>query len=92
MLRACPQSVIQGGRGLVRGYRFLCDGEATLIGERHKIAPRSTGVDHPASPARHSVQRQDGVIEPLGSKARVALKAGDTVVLRTAGGGDWRGS
>ena len=87
---SAPQSVSQGGRGLVRGYRFLCNGEATLIGERHKIAPRSTGVDQPAPSARHSVQRKDGVIEPLGSKARVALTAGDTVVLRTAGGGDWR--
>ncbi|MEC8049629.1 MAG: hydantoinase B/oxoprolinase family protein [Myxococcota bacterium] len=86
------QNGTQGGRGLVRGYRFLCDGEATLIGERHRIAPRSTGADKPASPAKHFVQRLDGKLEPLGSKARVSLKAGEIVVLQTAGGGNWRRS
>lgn len=80
----------RGGDGVRRACRLL-QGHAVLTyrGERHHSqAPGCVGGGSGASSAAR-VLRADGRVETLGSRARVALQAGDTWVIETAGGGGW---
>ena len=83
-------ATFQGGAGLRRGYKFLCEGEVTFIGERHSIPPsNASGMRNPAKCAKHLVKRRDGSTQAMPSKGRSKMNAGDVMILETASGGDW---
>lgn len=86
---AGPRPLFHGGSGLIRTYKFLCSGEVTVIGERHEIPPKHAEAPGNAQGASHKVRRKDGSIEELGSKSRVKMNPGDSLILTTADGGSW---
>src|SRR5499433_3326110 len=80
----------RGGLGIVREYEIL-HGEVrfTHRGERHFIAPKGRAGGHDGALARTTIKRADGRQETVPSKLVTTLRAGDRVVLETAGGGGY---
>ena len=78
----------RGGLGIVREYEML-HGEVrfTHRGERHFIAPKGRAGGLDGATARTIIKRADGRQETVPSKLVTTLRAGDRVVLETAGGG-----
>ena len=80
----------RGGDGVRRAY-LLLQGHAQLSyrGERHFSGARGNAGGGPGATSAARILRADGTIEPLGPRARVALRAGDRWIIETAGGGGW---
>jgi N-methylhydantoinase B len=84
------EGAFRGGDGVRRAYRLL-QGRAVLTyrGERHTSRAAGCAGGGPGASSAARVLRADGRIETLGSRARVALNAGDGWIIETAGGGGW---
>jgi N-methylhydantoinase B len=80
----------RGGLGLIREYEIL-HGEVrfTHRGERHFIAPKGRSGGGDGAMARTVIHRADGTREVVPSKLVTTLRAGDRVVMETAGGGGY---
>jgi N-methylhydantoinase B len=80
----------RGGLGIVREYEIL-HGEVrfTHRGERHFVAPKGRAGGQDGATARTIINRADGRQETVPSKLVTTLRAGDRVVLETAGGGGY---
>jgi N-methylhydantoinase B/oxoprolinase/acetone carboxylase alpha subunit len=78
----------RGGLGIVKEYEVL-DGEVrfTHRGERHMCAAQGDGGGQPGAMAVSEIVRQSGARETIPSKAMALLRAGDRVMITTAGGG-----
>lgn len=79
-----------GGDGVVRAY-LLLEGEATVSyrGERHDAGAPGAQGGGPGMASTARVIRQNGSVEMLPSKTRFTWRAGDRLVIETAGGGGW---
>ncbi|MBD0291416.1 MAG: hydantoinase B/oxoprolinase family protein [Thermoleophilia bacterium] len=79
----------RGGDGLRRAYRVLADGtRLTTMVERCSVAPWGLEGGEEGAPSAVWLVR-DGERVPLRGKGSVELRAGDLVVVETAGGGGW---
>ncbi|MBL8380886.1 MAG: hydantoinase B/oxoprolinase family protein [Burkholderiales bacterium] len=80
----------RGGDGVVRAYRLL-EGIASISyrGERHRTQARGAAGGHPGASGSARIERIDGSIEMLQAKARTQWRAGEVLVIETAGGGGW---
>ena len=78
-----------GGNGIIRRLRF-CEPMTAAILSGHRLVP-PFGLDGGATGTigRNWVERVDGTIEPLGSKAEVTMHPGDVFVIETPGGGGY---
>jgi N-methylhydantoinase B len=78
----------RGGLGIVKEYEVL-EGEVrfTHRGERHMCAAQGDGGGRPGAMAVSEIVRQSGKREIIPSKMMALLRAGDRVVITTAGGG-----
>jgi N-methylhydantoinase B len=80
----------RGGLGTVREYEILHgDVRFTHRGERHFIAPAGRAGGRDGAMARTVIRRVDGAEETVPSKLVTTLRAGDRVVMETAGGGGY---
>lgn len=80
----------RGGDGVVRIYRLLHGrGSISYRGERHATAPQGAAGGGPGACAAARIERADGRVEHLPAKARAPWRAGDRLVIETAGGGGW---
>jgi N-methylhydantoinase B len=79
----------RGGHGLRRDLHFLCAVHISLLSERRRGAPYGLAGGRPGQPGRNVLIRADGTEQDLPGKASLDLKAGDTLSLRTPGGGGW---
>lgn len=77
-----------GGDGLRRDLLLLADAEVSLLTERRRVAPAGSAGGGPGEPGANVLIR-DGREEPLPAKGTFRLRAGDTVSIRTPGGGGW---
>ncbi len=80
----------RGGSGIVRGFA-LRSGSATasLMAERHAVAPRGAHGGGDGRCGSHAFIGRDGAARDLPAKAVVPLEPGDAIVVRTAGGGGY---
>ena len=80
----------RGGLGVVREYEVL-EGEVSFShrGERHFSAAAGLAGGAEGMRARSQIRRADGRIEEIPSKIVTTLRAGDRVVVETAGGGGY---
>ena len=74
-----------GGRGLERELTFLTDATVTLLTERRGPAPYGVGGGAAGAPGQNALA--DGDERPLPAKASLGVRAGDTLIVRTPGGG-----
>lgn len=80
----------RGGAGLRRRF-VLREGTATasLLAERHAVAPAGASGGGDGSCGRHTLVRANGERRALPAKSTVTLVAGDAIEIETAGGGGY---
>ena len=83
------RSLYAGGRGIERQYQFLSSAVVTLIAERHTQAPLGANGGADGETGEALLRTADGVTHALPSKFSKELQPGDTLIVRTANGGDW---
>lgn len=79
-----------GGCGVVRSYRLLeGTGLISYRGERHSTRAQGAADGLPGATGTARIEHPDGSVEVLPAKARATWRAGDLLVIETAGGGGW---
>lgn len=73
-----------GGEGLQREYEFTSAASVTLLTERRRRAPWGLAGGEAGRPGNNLLNG-----EPLPGKCRIDAKAGDHLLIETAGGGGW---
>ena len=79
----------RGGDGVERVYEFLEEASGTVISERRRLAPWGLRGGAPGGRGENELRRADGSVVELGGKAHFDVAAGDSLVIRTPGGGGW---
>jgi N-methylhydantoinase B len=78
----------RGGLGLCKDYVFDRPTTYTILADRDRQGPWGAAGGHDARTAEYVLVR-NGVETRLGSKTTVELEAGDTISVRTCGGGGY---
>jgi len=78
----------RGGDGLVRSYRFLEDGQASILSERRKRAPYGLEGGSPGHKGENILIR-NGLKKHLNSKTNIEIKKNDVLLIKTPGGGGY---
>jgi N-methylhydantoinase B len=80
----------RGGNGLIRALA-LVEGtaQATLLADRHTKAPPGARGGEDGSCGVHRIVRSDGSAQELPAKCSFTWQAGETVEVRTPGGGGY---
>jgi N-methylhydantoinase B len=78
----------RGGLGLVKDYVFDRPTTYTILADRDRFGPHGVEGGHAAGIAEYVLIR-GGTETRLGSKSTVELEAGDTISVRTCGGGGY---
>ncbi len=76
----------RGGDGVRRDIQVLTDAQVSLISERRKLQPYGLEGGKPGLPGQNRIIHA-GIEEHIPSKGTFALQAGDTISIRTPGGG-----
>ena len=76
--------VHRGGDGVVRAYRAIAPCTVTLLTDRRRHAPQGVRGGAAGAIGRNLLNG-----EPLPSKCRVSLRAGDVLTIETPGGGGY---
>jgi N-methylhydantoinase B len=79
----------RGGDGLCRDLRFSCPVRVNLLSERRRRGPYGLAGGEPGQAGRNVLIKPDGSERDFPGKASLELEAGDTLSLRTPGGGGW---
>jgi 5-oxoprolinase (ATP-hydrolysing) len=82
----------RGGDGVIRRIRFLEPMIVAILANNRVIAPFGLQGGQPGKVGKSYVQRIDGSIENLGSCGQREVRAGDTIVIETPGGGGFGAS
>ena len=80
-----------GGKGVIRSYRAMSDGQAaTITYGRNKFLPWGTNNGNEGSPNEFLIQKSNGEVDgPFGVYARYPLQKNDVVRLMTGTGGGY---
>jgi 5-oxoprolinase (ATP-hydrolysing) len=78
-----------GGNGVIRRLRFLEPMTAAILSNHRLVAPFGLCGGEAGKVGRNYVERSEGNIEDLGSKAVVEMNTGDVFVIETPGGGGY---
>jgi N-methylhydantoinase B len=77
-----------GGEGIVRVFRFLADSEVSILSERRIFQPYGLLGGEPGKTGQNFLKR-DGELEELPGKIHLQVKAGDSLLILTPGGGGY---
>lgn len=77
-----------GGDGLRRDLTILTDAEVTLLTERRTHPPSGAAGGGDGAPGENVLIRGDE-FEPLPGKVTFLVRSGDTISVRSPGGGGW---
>ncbi|MEB3210185.1 MAG: hydantoinase B/oxoprolinase family protein, partial [Leptolyngbyaceae bacterium] len=78
-----------GGNGVIRRIQFREAMTAAVLSNHRQVPTFGLAGGEPGLPGKNWVQRSDGSEEDLESTATSELKAGDTLVIETPGGGGY---
>ena len=79
----------RGGNGVIRRIQFREPMTAAILSGHRRVPPFGLAGGRSGAVGRNWIQRSDGTIEPLGSKAEVEMQAGDVFAIETPGGGGY---
>lgn len=80
----------RGGNGTEKVYRFLSDGEITVLDDRWLTRPWGVLGGGPGGRSSKTLVRADGTSVPLPAKVNgVRVHSGDALVFTVWGGGGW---
>jgi 5-oxoprolinase (ATP-hydrolysing) len=77
----------RGGNGVIRRIRFRETMTAAILSGHRVVPPFGLAGGEPGAIGQNTVERHDGTIERLGSKAEVEMNPGDLFAIETPGGG-----
>ena len=77
----------RGGDGIERAFTAKAVVEVSVLGERSRVRPWGLRGGSPGKPSEYLVRRSDGRSEVLWAKDSTTFRPGDTLIIRTAGGG-----
>ncbi len=77
----------RGGNGVIRRIRFREAMTAAILSGHRTVAPFGLAGGAAGAVGRNTVERQNGMIEQLGSKAEVQMQPNEVFVIETPGGG-----
>jgi N-methylhydantoinase B len=79
----------RGGDGLIRSIE-LVDGraQASLLADRHTLAPRGAQGGEPGACGKHTLLR-DGIESAVPAKTTIPFEPGDVLTVQTPGGGGY---
>ncbi|EKQ67024.1 N-methylhydantoinase B/acetone carboxylase, alpha subunit [Leptolyngbyaceae cyanobacterium JSC-12] len=77
----------RGGNGVIRRIQFQEAMTAAILSNHRRVAPFGLQGGNAGATGRNWVERSDGTVEELGSKAEVVMQPGDVFVIETPGGG-----
>jgi 5-oxoprolinase (ATP-hydrolysing) len=83
------QGKYQGGNGVTRRIQFREPMTAAILSGHRIVPPFGVAGGEPGQVGRNWVERSHGTTEPLGSRAEVAMQAGDIFGIETPGGGGY---
>ena len=86
--RSGGNGVFRGGNGLLRSYRFLEAGQASILSERRVRGPYGLNGGQPGRKGENSLIRS-GKKQKLGSKKNIDIQPGDILTIETPGGGGY---
>ena len=78
-----------GGDGVIRAIRFLQPRQVSILSERRSKQPFGLHGGEPGKAGRNTLIDTLGRSHALPSKTTRLVQAGETVVLKTPGGGGW---
>ncbi len=79
-----------GGCGIIRAWKLLSPtATVSILCERTKIPPWGLNGGAPGSMGEHYIRRKSGKLEKLKGKTMINLCIGDTIIMKTPGGGGW---
>ncbi|MCC5634730.1 hydantoinase B/oxoprolinase family protein [Nostoc sp. CHAB 5844] len=78
-----------GGNGVIRRLRFLEPMTAAILSNHRVVAPFGLCGGEEGKLGRNYVERCNGIVEDLGSKAVIEMNIGDVFVIETPGGGGY---
>ena len=79
----------RGGVGMERSFTVQARVQIALLGERKRFRPWGYKGGLEGRGSEYVIRRVDGTILPLESKDSVTLAQGDTLIIRSAGGGGY---
>ncbi|MCF6189484.1 MAG: hydantoinase B/oxoprolinase family protein [Cocleimonas sp.] len=79
----------KGGEGIERKVRFLEPMTATLLTGHRKVPPYGMAGGSAGKVGKNIVKRANGEQEDLGTTAEVALNTGDSIIIKSPGGGGY---
>jgi len=77
----------RGGDGIERAFKARSPITVNIMGERSKVRPWGLRGGGEGRPSEYFVRRATGTVQLLKSKDTTILRPGDTLVMRSAGGG-----
>jgi N-methylhydantoinase B len=79
----------RGGDGLIRELRFLTKAQITVLSDRRKSRPYGLNGGESAEPGVNEIISRAGTVQQVPSKFSMWVEAGDTLSVKTPGGGGW---
>jgi N-methylhydantoinase B len=79
----------RGGTGIERAFTAKASIQLTILGDRCRVRPWGAKGGSSADSSEYFVQRREGKISRMKSKDSIVLQPGDSVIVRTAGGGGY---
>jgi N-methylhydantoinase B len=79
----------RGGNGIERSFTARATVQVTLLGDRSRLKPWGLRGGLPGETSEYSLRKVNGEVIRLNSKEAAVLCAGDTLIIRTAGGGGY---
>jgi len=78
----------RGGDGVIREIELLTDATGTILSERRRFAPYGLAGGEPGCRGRTRLGGKSRM-RRLPSKSRFEIRAGESIVIETPGGGGW---
>ncbi len=79
----------RGGDGVVRRIRFRKPMQANILSGHRQVPPYGLHGGSVGATGSNSVEHVDGSTTQLAGTDRIELRAGDTFVIKTPGGGGY---
>jgi len=79
----------RGGDGVVRQLRFNEPMSVSLLTGHRRVAPYGLHGGADGQPGENILRRADGEETILGSTDTIQVDSGDSIIIKTPGGGGW---
>lgn len=77
----------RGGDGTIREIKFLQERKVTILSERREVPPYGMAGGKAGAKGKNQLVKKDGQVVNLGGKVEKKVGPGETVIIKTPGGG-----